>query len=65
MLFLPKTIKFVKLQKKKVKNSASKSLNLNYGLFGLKAKQNCCLTSKQLEMIKFNLAKGTKKLGRY
>ena len=65
MLFIPKNTKFTKFQKKKVKNSPSKILDLNYGSFGLKVKQNCCLTSKQLEMIKVNLSKGTKKIGRY
>jgi len=66
MLFIPKHTKFVKFQKRKVKNSSSNStLDLVYGYFGLKVKQNCSLTSKQLEMIKLNLAKGTKKLGRY
>ena len=65
MLFIPKSIKFPKLQKKKIKNSSSNTLTLVYGQFGLKVKQNCCLTSKQLEMIKLNLAKGTKKVGRY
>jgi ribosomal protein L16/L10AE len=65
MLFIPKNTKFSKFQKKKVKNSPSKILALNYGSFGLKLKENCCLTSKQLEMIKVNLSKGTKKVGRY
>jgi ribosomal protein L16/L10AE len=65
MLFIPKNTKFIKFQKKKIKNTLSKGLNLVYGSFGLRAKQNGCLTSQQLEMIKLNLAKGTKKIGRY
>ena len=65
MLFIPKQTKYVKFQKKKIKNSSSAALNLVYGYYGLKTKQNCCLTSQQLEMIKLNLAKGTKKIGRY
>jgi hypothetical protein len=65
MLFIPKNTKFTKLQKKKVKNSPSKVLDLVHGFFGLKVKQNCFLTSKQLEMIKLILSKGTKKVGRY
>ena len=65
MLFIPKQTKFVKFQKKKIKNSSSNTLDLVYGYYGLKIKQNCYLTSKQLEMIKLNLAKGTKKIGRY
>jgi ribosomal protein L16/L10AE len=65
MLFIPKNTKFIKFQKKKVKNVASKALNLVYGCFGLRVKQNCCLTSQQLEMLKLNLSKGTKKIGRY
>lgn len=65
MLFIPKNTKFIKFQKKKIKNSPSKILNLNHGSFGLKVKQNCCLTSTQIEMIKINLSKGTKKVGRY
>lgn len=65
MLFIPKNTKFTKLQKKKVKNSPSKVLGLVHGFFGLKVKQNCFLTSKQLEMIKLILSKGTKKVGRY
>ena len=65
MLFVPKNTKFLKLQKKKIKNTPAKILNLVYGSFGLKVKQNCCLSSKHLEMIKLNLAKGTKKIGRY
>lgn len=65
MLFIPKNTKFTKLQKKKIKNSPSKTLDLVYGSFGLKIKQNCFLTSKQLDMIKLNLSKGTKKVGRY
>jgi hypothetical protein len=65
MLFIPKNTKFTKFQKKKIKNAPSKILDLVYGSFGLKVKQNCCLTSRHFEMIKLNLAKGTKKLGRY
>jgi ribosomal protein L16/L10AE len=65
MLFIPKNTKYSKFQKKRIKNSPSRMLNLNYGPFGLKVKQNCCLTSTQLEMIKLNLSKGTKKVGRY
>jgi len=65
MNFIPKTTKFLKLQKKKIRNLPTKNLNLVNGTFGLKANQNCFLTSKQIEMIKLNLAKGTKKSGRY
>lgn len=65
MLFIPKQTKFAKVQKKKIKNSLSNTSDLVYGYYGLKIKQNCCLTSQQLEMIKLNLAKGTKKVGRY
>lgn len=65
MIFIPKNTKFIKFQKKKIKNTSSKVLTLAYGSFGLKVKQNCYLTSKHLEMIKLNLAKGTKKVGRY
>jgi len=65
MLFIPKTSRFQKLQKNKIKNSPSKNLNLVFGTFGLKIMENCCLTSKQLEMVNFHLAKGTKKLGRH
>lgn len=65
MLFTPKNTKYIKFQKKRIKNSPSKVLALNYGTFGLKVKQNCCLTSTQIEMIKLNLSKGTKKIGRY
>jgi ribosomal protein L16/L10AE len=65
MLFIPKSTKFTKLQKKKIKNLPSKSLKLMHGSFGLKAKENCFLTSKQLEMVKLNLSKDTKKVGKY
>jgi len=65
MLFIPKNTKFTKFQKKRIKNSPSKLLNLIYGSFGLKVKQNCWLTSTQIEMIKLHLSKGTKKIGRY
>lgn len=65
MLFVPKNTHFFKFQKKKVKNSPSSGLHLSYGLFGLKVKQNGLLTSKQLGMLKFHLARGTKKIGRY
>nr|YP_009350069.1 50S ribosomal protein L16 [Spongospora subterranea]AIK19940.1 50S ribosomal protein L16 [Spongospora subterranea] len=64
MNFIPKTTKFLNY-KKKIKNLPTKNLNLVNGTFGLKANQNCFLTSKQIEMIKLNLAKGTKKAGRY
>jgi large subunit ribosomal protein L16 len=65
MLFVPKITKFQKLQKKKIKNLSTKNTNLSFGSFGLKVKQNCFLTAKQLDMLKFYLAKGTKKIGRY
>ena len=65
MNFIPKSTNFLKLQKKKIKNLPTKNLNLVSGTFGLKATQNCFLTSKQIEMLKINLAKGTKKSGRY
>lgn len=65
MLYIPKNTKFAKFQKKKIKQAQSKILELNYGSFGLKSKDNFYLTSGQLEMIKLNLAKGTKKVGRY
>jgi ribosomal protein L16/L10AE len=65
MLYIPKNTKFTKFQKKKIKNSASKFLTLNYGSFGLRTKENSILTSKQIEMLNLNLTKGTKKTGRY
>jgi ribosomal protein L16/L10AE len=65
MLFIPKNTKFIKFQKKKIKNLPSSNLDLIHGFFGLKVKQNCYLTSKQLEMLKLSLSKGTKKIGRY
>lgn len=65
MLFVPKSTKFMKLQKDKVKSVSAKMLTLVYGTFALKVKQSCFITSKQLEMIKLNLSKGTKKVGRY
>jgi ribosomal protein L16/L10AE len=65
MLFTPKNTKYQKLQKKKIKSLPTKNTNLVFGFFGLKVKQNCFLTAKQLETLKQNLAKATKKVGRY
>ena len=39
-MFIPKNTKFIKFQKNKIKNIPSKGLDLIYGSFGLKAKQN-------------------------
>lgn len=65
MLFIPKKTKFTKLQKKKIKTIPTKVLSLVYGAYALKVKQNCMLTSNQLEMLNLNLSKGTKKVGKY
>lgn len=65
MLFTPKNTKYQKFQKKKIKNLPTRNTSLAFGFFGLKVKESCFLTAKQLETLKFNLAKGTKKIGRY
>nr|SYZ47148.1 e9c7a147-c7a9-437f-85d1-f43a20fcb0c3-CDS [Plasmodiophora brassicae] len=62
---IPKKTKFIKFQKKKIKNLATRFLNLDFGNFGLKAKKNGYITSKQLEMVKLNLSKSTKRIGQY
>jgi ribosomal protein L16/L10AE len=64
-MYIPKRTKFQKIQKRKIKSLTSRNLNLIFGLFGLKLKQNCYLTAKQLETLDLNLSKGTKKVGRY
>lgn len=65
MSFFPKNTKFPKFQKKKIKTIPTKMLLPCYGSCILKAKQNCFLTSTQLEMLSLKLAKGTKKVGKY
>jgi ribosomal protein L16/L10AE len=64
-MFVPKKTSFLKFHKKRVKNSPSSGVYFAYGKYGLKVKQNGVLTTKQLEMLKFHLARGTKKLGHY
>lgn len=65
MLFIPKNTKFSKFQKNKIKHFPSNNLNLTYGTYALKSKQNGYLNSSQLNTLKLQLAKGTKKIGHY
>jgi ribosomal protein L16/L10AE len=65
MSLIPKNTKFQKFQKKKIKHLPTKNINLVFGTFGLKVKQNCFLTAKQLDTLRLHLSKGTKKVGRY
>lgn len=65
MFFIPKKKEFRKLQKKKVKISASRNNTLSFGDFGLKIKENYFLTSSQLEMIRIFLSKEIKKVGKF
>lgn len=64
-MFIPKKTKFTKLQKNKIKTIPTRGLTFVYGIYALKVKQNCLLTSKQLEMLNLKLSKGTKKIGKY
>jgi ribosomal protein L16/L10AE len=65
MSFIPKNTKFMKVQKKKIKNLTSTNTDLVFGTVGLKIAENGFLTSKQLDMLKFFLAKNLKKQGQY
>ena len=64
-MFVPKTTISLKFQKRRIKNAPSKGIQLSYGTFGLKVYENCLLTSKQLEMLRYSLSRGTKKVGQY
>ena len=64
-MFIPQIKNYKKLQKKKIKNSAYVNNYLSFGEFGLKIKENYFITSKQLEMIRVLLSKGTKKTGKF
>jgi len=65
MSFIPKNIKFPKVQKKKIKNLTSTNTELVFGTVGLKIAENGFLTSKQLDMLKLLLSKSLKKQGQY
>lgn len=63
--FIPKTSKFVKFQKKKIKNVSTKGTVLIFGTLGLKVTANGQLTSRQLAMVQLTLSKNLKKTGKY
>lgn len=65
MFFTPKNTKFNKFQKNKIRHIPSSNLNLVYGVFALKAKNNGYLTVSQLNTLQLQLVRGTKKLGQY
>jgi large subunit ribosomal protein L16 len=59
----PKKTKFRKQQKGKVKGNASRGFTVAFGSFGLKALDNCFLTSKQIEAARVALNRFMKREG--
>lgn len=57
---MPKRVKFRKMQRGKVRGSASRGTSLAFGLFGLKALENGYFTDRQIEAARVALMRNLK-----
>ena len=59
----PKRTKYRKMQKGKMKGIADKGSQLSFGTFGLKAMEECWLTSRQIEAARIAVTRHMKREG--
>ena len=59
----PKRTKFRKMQKGKMKGNAQRGSTLNFGTFGIKALEECWITSRQIEAARVAVTRYMKRQG--
>jgi len=59
----PKKTKFRKMQKGKMKGNAQKGNVLNFGIFGIKALEECWITDRQIEAARVAVTRQMKRQG--
>ena len=59
----PKKTKFRKMQKGKMKGNALRGSRLNFGTFGIKALEECWITSSQIESARIAVTREMKRQG--
>ena len=64
MPIMPKRVKYRKSQRMKVKGIATRGSELNFGEFGLKSLQNCCIRNNQIEAVRVILARQLRRGGK-
>lgn len=64
MLLMPSRVKYRKEQRGRRAGLSKGATKLDFGSFGLKAEENCWMTSRQIEAMRVCLARGLKKGGK-
>ena len=59
----PKRTKYRKMQKGRMKGLAQRGSNLDFGSFGIKALEECWMTSRQIEAARIAMTRKTKRGG--